>query len=150
MRATGQKIVEYLMVDAWGRVFADPPDPPRDFAVTDAAMTLTRARLLVNGVEQSVGVDGRLSGAVLVFYVPGHGKFSASLAPHPEAGYVKAGEVRGESLAVTEGVDTFVLRSQGAIAPGGSAYNLYVKFEPGYRGPEPEAPFFGSQDRPSR
>jgi len=73
---------------------------------------------------------------VVWFYLPDHGRFALTLTPHPESGFVQAGEVRGSTLSFTRGSDTFNLVSSRRIAPGTRPFHLYVLHEPDWR-PDP-------------
>jgi hypothetical protein len=62
-------------------------------------------------------------------YVPGHGRFTFSLRPQP--GFEEAGELAGNTLALTQG--SYLLRIQGAgrIATEGSGiYRVYARQDP--------------------
>ena len=155
-RATGQRIVEYLKVDYQGRRFTDETSPAeaRDFTVADAELRLDHLlRVRIDGEPIEGGSSGGTTvGAVLVAYLPGHGRFLMTLAPHPELGYVDAGEVRGSTITFSSLGHSFVLETRSTVAPGPyPAYKLYVRQEPGYA-PSGDArfkPFFGSQDMAS-
>jgi len=135
---TGQKIVDYLFIQDDRRAVRLPSGPPRDYTVEDIPITLSKLRLSVNGKP----VDewgGGMSGAAVYFYLPNHGRFVFSLAPNEQLGFRKAGEVRGSTLTITWGNDTFLLDCDGPIAPGGGVFNLYVHHDPSWRprgGPE--------------
>ena len=68
-----------------------------------------------------------------VLHVPNRGRFLLSLMPHPGLGFRRAGEVRGSSLRFTVGSDTFSIASGRRVAPGRSAFNLYVLHQPTWR-----------------
>jgi hypothetical protein len=68
------------------------------FSIDDAQMRLEMGRLVVNGKSQ-FGTEGArvVTGALVWFYVPGHGRYILSLIPRPDLGFERAGEVRGGS-----------------------------------------------------
>jgi len=135
---TGQKIVDYLFIQDDRRAFRLPSGPPRDYTVDDVPIALNKLRLTVNGkqVDES---GGGISGAAVYFYLPNYGRFVFSLAPHEQLGFRKAGEVRGSTLTITWGNDTFVLDCDGPIAPGGGVFHLYVFHEPSWRPRGPDS-----------
>ena len=53
-----------------------------------------------------------------------------SAVPHPELGFVKAGELRGGAAAFTSGDDKVSIESPIPIAPGDAPYVLYVLHDP--------------------
>jgi hypothetical protein len=77
--------------------------------------------------------SGEITGSAVWIYIPNRGRYILSLAPHPELGFRKAGEVRGTSLSFTLGADTILLNSARTVAPGDSPFNLYVLAESGWR-----------------
>jgi hypothetical protein len=88
--------------------------------------------LAVNG-KQLEEWGGGMSGTAVFFYLPGYGRFVVSLAPHTDLGFRKSGQVRGNTLAIHSGADTFLFECDGPIAPGGGAFNLYVYHDPTWR-----------------
>jgi hypothetical protein len=102
--ATGQKIVDYVTVKgpsynpSWDFVYET--GSPQDFRVEDAALELRTPYVSVNGqLGASVIPTGVVvSGPAVWFYLPDYGRFILSLIPHPELGFVKAGEIRGSTL----------------------------------------------------
>ena len=140
--ATGQKIVDYITVKKpssdpdWRFIYET--GTAQDFRAEDAAMELLNPQVSVNGQSgASASVSGvSVYGTVVWFYLPDHGRFALTLTPHPESGFVQAGEVRGSTLSFTSGSDTFNLVSSRRIAPGTRPFHLYVLHEPDWR-PDP-------------
>jgi hypothetical protein len=97
----------------------------RGFSAEDGEMHLAQVSLTVNGELQPPGRT-TASGTLVWFYLPDHGRYILSLAPRPELGFVKAGEVRGGAVTFTVGNDKFLIESPVAITTGNSAYFLYV------------------------
>ncbi len=129
---TGQKIVDYLFIQDDNRATRLPSGPPRDYTVDDVPIALNKLRLTVNG-KQADEWGGGMSGPAVYFYLPNRGRFVFSLAPNEQLGFRKAGEVRGSTLIITWGNDSFVLDCDGPIAPGGGVFNLYVYHDPSWR-----------------
>jgi hypothetical protein len=159
--ATGQKIVDYIHMEPLARRVVDEyvrrlgvhtvSATPRDFSIEDAELRMNQPRLSVNGIVlEPASFGGGLSGAAAWFYLPDHGRYIFSLAPHLQLGFQKAGQVNGASLKFTVGDVTFTLDCSDRIAPGSDPYNLYVFHDPTWRPRQADrnAPFlFGSADR---
>jgi hypothetical protein len=140
---TGQRIVDYVTIQEPSRTFRGFDTIPdrqfafatgdaRDFRVEDLEMRVQSARLRVNGVPEE-SAEGRfyeVSGPLVWFYAPGRGRFVLSLAPRPDLGFERRGEVRGTLLEFVVDGDTFALASGVRIAPGEAVFNLYVRHEP--------------------
>jgi len=116
-------------------IAAEAPHPPvpaitgtaRDFTVEDAVLHLRGCRVTIGGgIPMYSQVDHAVSGSLVWFYAPDHGRYILSLAPRPELGFVKTGEVRGEAITFTIGNDAVSLESPDAIAPDDAPYTLYV------------------------
>jgi hypothetical protein len=122
---------------------AHPPTPAitgtaREFTVEDAVMHLRELRVTISGgIPHYSQVDRPVSGPLVWFYMPDHGRYILSLAPRPELGFVQAGEVRGAAITFTIGKDAVSLESPDAIAPDDAAYKLYVLHDASW---EPTAP----------
>jgi hypothetical protein len=156
--ATRQKIVDYISVKGpafdpeWKFVYET--GTPQDFRIDDAAMELRSPQVSVNGQSgnSSIPTDVDVSGSTLWFYLPMYGRFVLSLMPHPELGFIRAGEVRGSTIGFMIGGDVFSLVSAGRIAPGQRPFNLYVLREPGWRPPDGNISVWagGSADSPDQ
>jgi hypothetical protein len=140
--ATGQKIVDYVSVrgpsydPAWKFVYET--GTPQDFRLEDAALELRSPHIMVNGQlgPSSVPTGVFASGAAVWVYLPMHGRFILSLLPHPELGFVKAGEIRGSTLNFMTGDDLISIVSADRIAPGHRPFNVYVLHQPEWKPPE--------------
>jgi hypothetical protein len=136
---TGQKIVDYVSVKGpsfdpdWSFVYET--GGANDFRSEDAALDLSTPYITVNaqtgGSTTPTGIVAY--GSAVWFYLPMYGRFILSLVPHPDLGFVKAGEVRGSTLNFTIGGDTFNVVSPKRIAPGQRAFNLYVLHDPNWQ-----------------
>jgi hypothetical protein len=118
---------------------ATHPPPPaitgtaRDFSVEDAVLHLRELRVTISGGTPHYSqTDHAVSGPLVWFYVPDHGRYILSLAPRCELGFVQAGEVRGSAITFSIGKDAVSLESPDAIAPDDAAYTLYVLHDPSW------------------
>jgi len=147
-RTTGQSVIDYVTVQepagprdrgfngpTPARTFSFAPGPARDFRTTDAEMTIQSPRLSINGKmdETTLRRYDEVSGQIVWIAAARKGRYLLSLLPRPELGFRKAGEIRGSSLTFIVGKDTFNLSAGHPIAPGQSAYTLYVLHEPDWK-----------------
>ncbi len=145
---TGQRLTDYIhirqrpqlggMISSIGAlrpggIAAPVPRPvptvsgvARDFRAEDAELRLTQPSIKMNGVAQDSPRVPAVNGVLVWFYVADHGRYVLSLAPRPELGFEKAGEVRGGAITFTLGKDQFTLECPVAVAPGYAPYVLYV------------------------
>jgi len=128
---TKQKIVDYLFIQD-GTSPWQPKGPPRDFAVEDAPITISKFKLSVNG-KKDAEWDGAMSGTFVYLYLPDRGRFVFSLAPNRQDGFRRAGEVRGGMLRYEWNGDTFEMQCGDPVAPGGGVFHLYVHHDPSWR-----------------
>jgi hypothetical protein len=143
--ATGQKIVDSITVKERGV----SSEPAREFTAADAELNLMRFQLRVDGVSVPTKSMGT-SGAAVWFYVENRGRFTMTLAPHPELGFRRMGEVSGVKLTIRDGATRYEFDSQTPIAPGSGNFYIYVRHEPSWRLPSilGSGPFtIGSADR---
>lgn len=164
--AWGQRLTEYVTVEdpdkreegfraltRPSREFSFEAGRPRDFSVTDATLRVQDPRVFINGrfEESSSRSVGGQTGAVVWIYIPNRGRFLLSLVPHASQGFRRAGEIRGSSLRFSIGADSYSVSSADRIAPGASAYHLYVLHQPDWRPTYPNANLdvmtIGSADR---
>ena len=144
--ATGQKIVDYLTLRRAGDM--DLKSEPRDFQLTDVDMTLITPRVSVNGkpLPDSEGLG--FSGRVVWLYINGRGRYVMSLFPNQKLGYQKNGVVSRHGLLFHDGATEVRIECSRGVAPGGGAYNLYIKHQPDWRPPEAAPWTIGSSDIP--
>jgi hypothetical protein len=102
----------------------------RDFSAADAEMRLAQPRVKVNGPDVQDTNTRIETGSLVWFYLPHRGRYVLSLAPRPELGFAKAGEVRGGAATFKDGKDEFTLECRTSIAPGSAPYILYVLHDP--------------------
>jgi len=163
--AWGQRVTEYVTVqepprvggfaglDRAPREFAFAAGAPRDFTVEDVYLRLHEPRVFLNGTfqESSARTLGDEAGAVVWIYIPGRGRFLLSVVPNARLGFQRVGEIRGSSLRFTIGGETYSIASGSRIAPGTSAYHLYVlqqrEWRPSYAHANLEVTFIGAADR---
>jgi hypothetical protein len=131
---TGQKIVDYIRIEdlphgVVGKQAASP-ERARDFRASDAELRLIETRARVNG--KWVANLGDVTATAAAFYLPRHGRYIMALAPHPELGFQRAGEIRGTELTFTVGGDTISFECRDRISSGRARYNLYVRHDPAW------------------
>jgi hypothetical protein len=108
-----------------------PPEPvtgpAREYSVEDVELRIQPMRVSVNGgASGGVGRSRGASGSLVWLYVPDHGRYVLSLAPRPDLGFTKAGEVRGNVVTFTIGKDRVEIESGSMAVVGDAAYVLYV------------------------
>jgi hypothetical protein len=139
--STGQKIVEYVTVNAPSK--APTAVPARDLKIEDIQMSLYSPRLRINGkVWDWNGGDahGEAGGSVLWIYIPERGRFLLSFAPR--SGYRKMGETRATKMKFTWNGEEYELESQAKILPSEGVWNLYVNQDASYHPDSyPPAPY---------
>jgi hypothetical protein len=142
--ATGQKVVDYLAVR---RV----ENNAHDFTLADVELLLDQPRVRVNGklIEPTANNQGGISGAVVWFYLTGHGRFILSLYPNEKLGFRKSGVVSATTLTFRDSSTDYRVDCARGIAPGSGAYNLYVVHEPNWNLGTLSEPFMlGAADKP--
>ena len=146
---TGQRLVEYVLIGRDHRM-ETARGPAREFTLHDVELALRAPRFTRNGetLADKSESSGLIRGHFVILYLPPNGRFVLSLAPHPERGFAKAGEIRGSTLTFEAGGAEYRANCQGKIAPGGGAYDLYVRHDPAYRpsGGSGTEVFFGTSD----
>jgi hypothetical protein len=106
----------------------------RPFSPDDAEMRLQMGRVTINGtVDRRTDLSRTVSGALVWFYAPGHGRYIFSLTPRPDLGFVQAGEIRGGLATFSVDKDEVLLESPAMIAPGNAPYFLYVLHDAEWR-----------------
>jgi hypothetical protein len=155
-QAWAQRLVEYVTIqderregfralEVAPREFAYAPGAPRDFTVEDVELRLSRPTITARTSTATGGsgrhrqLEGDVTGSVLWIYVPNRGRYLLSLQPRAALGFQKAGDVRGSTMRFTDGATTYNLGSAARIAPGQSAFNLYVLFQKDWKPTYPHA-----------
>jgi hypothetical protein len=109
---------------------ADFQGEPRDFTADDFELSLMAPVATLNGKQYPA--SGQASGSIVWIYVPEHGRFILSLAPHPELGFKLAGKFQASSFRLTVDagqLDIVAARTQFSST---SVFNVYVLLDPGY------------------
>jgi len=136
--SNGRKLVDYLTLQR-----TKPPavEPPRDFSLADADLTVDDPRLSIDGVpvEATANNAAGISDPAVWFYLRGRGRFTLSLVPKPKLGFQKAGEVHDSTLTFRDGAVEYRIECSRRIAPGEGSYNVYVRHEPAW-GPPADDP----------
>jgi hypothetical protein len=121
--------------------FGDRPIPTvagnvRDFSGVNAELELAQPpyppRVTLNGILQETisRTSTAVHGSLVWFYLPDHGRYVLSLAPHPDLDFKPAGEVRGGVITFTVDGDSIKLESPNPMASGDAPYHLYVLHDP--------------------
>jgi hypothetical protein len=137
--ATGDKLIDDIRIAPAPSTQRLQPPPPairpvptvsgtgRDFSAADAELQIISPRAVtLNGTAQAPLIPPNVHGPLVWLYLPDHGRYILSLAPHADLGFKKAGEVRGGVIVFTVGKDSIELECLREIATGGAPYNLYV------------------------
>ncbi|MGH9632508.1 MAG: hypothetical protein ACRD7E_29735 [Bryobacteraceae bacterium] len=147
--STGQKLTDYLTIKGSKRPPADIAGPARDFKVEDATIEISQPEVRVDG-KAVASWPGGISGQAVWIDLPGHGRFVFSLAPRPDLGMQKSGEVRGTTMRWRTGKHEYTIETDKPVASGSRAYNLYVFHIPRTvesfgmsAGPRPDDPIRG-------
>lgn len=112
--------------------------PARDFSSADAELQLVMPRgIFLNGIQLGSIALRDIRGPLVWLYLPDHGRYIFSLASRSDLGFIKAGEVRGGLIVFKLGDDSVTFECAAHIAPGNSAYYLYVLHDPDW---EPVSP----------
>ena len=137
--STGQKVVEYLRVAGGNanRQVVNVDGPARDFTPADAEIDLSEPRLSINGqpFKGTRNMAGGVAGPAVWMDIDGHGRFVFSLAPRPDLGMNRAGEIRGTTMTWRSGGTTYSITTDKPIATGSAAYNVYVFHDPTFLPP---------------
>lgn len=128
--------------------------PARDFSIDAVEMKITSSRLLIDGApanENSGKFGIGLTGALLWFYAPQHGRFILSLAPHDGYDFQKAGTIRGNKISFSAGGNLYEwISAAPVVASQNDHWNLWVLYQPDYVpdfvGAKTDSYLFGSAD----
>jgi hypothetical protein len=123
--STGQKVTDYLTVKGNQRQQTTVTGPARDFSPEDATIELSSPHVSVDG-KAVTSAKGGISGQAVWIDLPGHGRFVFSLAPRPDLGMDRAGEIRGTTMTWRLGGHEYTITTDKPIVSGSRAYNLYV------------------------
>lgn len=121
---TGQKVTDYLTVKGSGRRNVMVEGPAKDFSVEDVVLAISSPRGTVDGKE-AFSSAATISGHAIWLDVPGHGRFVFSLAPRPDLGMHRMGEIRGTVIRWQAGGHRFEISTDRPVIDGLRAYNLY-------------------------
>ncbi|HZS09582.1 MAG TPA: hypothetical protein VFD58_32440 [Blastocatellia bacterium] len=135
-RATKTEIGDRIRFSLSASVTAAPesPGPPRDFTVNQVELKVSNYRLYLNGQLLTADVPkGGASGALIWFYLPGHGRFICSLVPREGYDFQKIGVIEGNRMRFTVGSDQYEWTSASPIVGGSGSWNLWVRHDPDYQ-----------------
>lgn len=128
--------------------------PAKDFSIDAVEMKITSSRLLIDGApanENSGKFGIGLTGALLWFYAPQHGRFILSLAPREGYDFQKAGTIRGNKISFSAGGNLYEwISAAPVVASQNDHWNLWVLHQPDYvpdfGGAKANSYLFGSAD----
>ncbi len=123
--STGQKVTDYLTVKGKERQAVHVAGPARDFSPEDANIEISAPEVSIDG-KSTTSFKGGISGHAVWIDLPGHGRFVFSLAPRPDLGMQKAGEIRGTTMTWRHAGHEYTITTDKPITSGSRAYNLYV------------------------
>lgn len=108
----------------------------KDFSVEAVEFKVTSSRLLANGqpVNDSSG-NSRLgvTGALIWFYLPGHGRFILSLKPREGYNFQKIGMIQGSRISFSVNGNQYEwISGSPIITSQNDNWNLWVLHEPDY------------------
>lgn len=141
--STSQKITDYLTV---GGEEKPPAGAAIDFALSEVNIELSHPEVSADG-KRVDSWPGGISGPSVWIDIPGYGRFVFSLAPRPDLGIQKAGEIRGKKMTWRLAGHEYAIQTNKPIASGSRPYNLYVGYIPRqprelrlFAGPRPDDP----------
>lgn len=111
--------------------------PASDFSADAMEFKITSSILKING--QSVNDDQNgsrlgVTGPLIMFYTPEHGRFILSLVPRGGYNFKKTGTIQGNKIAFSMDGNDYEWISQNPIVAGGNGnWNLWVLHDPDYR-----------------
>jgi len=134
-KATGATMTDLITVRSKGSSTpGGAKAPARDFTLDRAELKIEDYRLFVNG--QMVTEDashGGVSGALVWFYLPGHGRFTFSIAPRDDFGFEKTAVIERTQISFSANGNSYRWTSKSPIFCCGGAWNLWMKHEPDYK-----------------
>jgi len=128
--STGQRIVDYIHVGTFNKMTLRT-EAPHDTYSDDAEFNLAKPKVRINGEAQESGnFPNFLKGSNVWAYVPGYGRYIASFKRQP--GLDIEGEVTGNTLTFTEGLNIIKIDCTERIAAGSGSYRIYLKRDSGW------------------
>lgn len=107
--------------------------PPQDFTLENVQLHMADSQLFIDGEMFAERSGSRYAGAVLWFYVPGHGRFIFSILPWPGYDFQKIGIIENNKVSFSlDGHRYEWISSAPVLAPRGH-WNLWVLHDPSYR-----------------
>ena len=125
--STGQKIVDYLLIDE------NTPASPDPMRAESGQIRLSGVKVTRNGRLAFEELDGAIKGGAVYLYIPGAGRYIFTLTPALELGFRKTGEIRGTRLTASSGDDRVLVECDHEIVPGEGAQPVYVFHDAGWR-----------------
>ncbi|MGH9969998.1 MAG: hypothetical protein ACREBG_19690 [Pyrinomonadaceae bacterium] len=132
---TGMKIVDVVRVSfdrsrLWD---INPAKMPRDFTLDAVELAVKEYKLRINGNAVAAGKpDSNFVGALIWFYVEGHGRFIFSLFPREGYQFQKIGTIADNKIEFTLKGERYEWLSSSPILRNGGTWNLWVLHDPKY------------------
>ena len=123
--STGQKVTDYLTITPTGPQQNQGGGRAQNFGAEDALMEIRSPQVRVDG-KPTLSSPRGVSGQAVWLDLPGHGRFVFSLAPRPDLGMQRAGEIRGATMTWHAAGRHFLITAEKPITAGPRAYNVYV------------------------
>jgi hypothetical protein len=130
----GVKVVDYVTVASAKPLLSPthPSRPPRDFGVYNVELAIKNYQLYVD--EEPVDTSGRrnCTGAMVWFYLPGHGRFIFSLIPYEGYDFRKVGVIEDNKISFKWKGVNYEWVSREPIVGSGGLWNLWVLHDQDY------------------
>jgi hypothetical protein len=124
----GVKVVDYITVASERSLLSPsrPARPARDFGVYNVELAIKNYQLYVD--EKPVYTSGlrNCTGAMVWFYLPGHGRFIFSLVPYDGYPFRKVGTIEDNKITFTWKGVRYQWVSREPIVGSGGLWNLWV------------------------
>jgi hypothetical protein len=130
----GVKVVDYVTVASAKSLLSPsrPSQPPRDFGVYNVELAIKNYQLYVD--KELVVTSGRrnCTGAMVWFYLPGHGRFIFSLVPYQGYDFRKVGVIEDNKISFNWKGVSYEWVSREPIVGSGGLWNLWVLHDQDY------------------
>ena len=124
--------------------------PPRDFTADSVKLTMTDARLIIDGrsVDDSARFD--VAGPLIWFALPNHDRFVVSLTDRGSSGFKKIGVVAYNAISFVFGGKTYEwVSSDPIMRDSDGSWNLWVLHDSNFTMDQPFRSYIvGATDRP--
>lgn len=129
--------------------------PAKDFSADEVEFKVASSKMIINGeVVNNNPAESRLgvTGTLIWFYIPRHGRFILSLTPREGYDFQKTGTVQGSIISFSMNGNQYEWISNSPIISGqNDNWNLYVlhqpDFAPAFAPAKSDSYFVGTADR---